>query len=558
MILETELPAFHEWIAWAPLLWLAVVGGVAVLGLLFGSLVAVVRHGPVAGLEITGKVLLSSVWDLFNMLPRSLRWLNWLVNKGALPYRVLAVVMLFIVFLGLAFVILDRETPLSLPLIVICSVAVAVVFLVIFFMFVCLVCEFLCMSPRRLGALAWLAVKDSLRRRVLIVFILFLLLLLFAGWFLDPGNEHPLRLYIGFVLTATSYLVLLLMLFLSALSLPTDLKNKTLHTVVTKPVRPSEIVLGRMLGFIALGTLLLVVMGAISYIFVVRGLNHTHDVLPGSLKAVAPGDDPAKGDVPLKGTSSMANGHRHNVLLGPTGNGRLEMAQDHFHRVVAKQEGDKTRYEVGPPEGLRIARVPVYGKLRFIDSQRHEADKGTNVGDEWTYRSYIEGGSLAAGVWSFEGVTPQAFSDQLQLEMTLGVFRTYKGDINKGIPGVLLLRNPKSGLTVETKIFESREFSTDVHRFPRKLTPMTAYVLRREEDAEGKVKYVRDELPGAMKSRYDLFDDLTDDGRVEVWLQCLDAMQFFGTAQPDLYLRAQDASFALNFAKGYFGIWMQM
>ena len=56
------------------------------------------------------------------------------------------------------------------------------------------------------------------------------------------------------MLTATSYLVLLLALFLSSLSLPADIKNRTLHTVVTKPVRPSEIVLGRILGFAAVGT----------------------------------------------------------------------------------------------------------------------------------------------------------------------------------------------------------------------------------------------------------------------------------------------------------------
>ena len=81
------------------------------------------------------------------------------------------------------------------------------------------------------------------------VFAVFILILLFAGWFLDPGSLDPARLYLGFVLTTTSYLVLLLVLFFSAFSLPADIKNRTLHTVVTKPVRASEIVLGRILGF---------------------------------------------------------------------------------------------------------------------------------------------------------------------------------------------------------------------------------------------------------------------------------------------------------------------
>ena len=45
----------------------------------------------------------------------------------------------------------------------------------------------------------------------------------------------------------------------------------------------------------------------------------------------------------------------------------------------------------GQPEGLLLARVPVYGPLRFLDRTGRPTDKGISVGDEWTYRSYIEG-----------------------------------------------------------------------------------------------------------------------------------------------------------------------
>ena len=47
---------------------------------------------------------------------------------------------------------------------------------------------------------------------MVVVFGVFILILLFAGWFLDPGSPDPARLYLVFVLTATSYLVLLLAL----------------------------------------------------------------------------------------------------------------------------------------------------------------------------------------------------------------------------------------------------------------------------------------------------------------------------------------------------------
>src|SRR5262245_39548745 len=56
-------------------------------------------------------------------------------------------------------------------------------------------------SPRRILALAWLAVQESLRRRVLVGFAVFLLILLFAGWFLDTKSTAPVTLYLSFVLT---------------------------------------------------------------------------------------------------------------------------------------------------------------------------------------------------------------------------------------------------------------------------------------------------------------------------------------------------------------------
>ena len=43
-------------------------------------------------------------------------------------------------------------------------------------------------SPRRIFAIARLAFQESLRRRVLVVFGVFVLALLFAGWFLDPSS----------------------------------------------------------------------------------------------------------------------------------------------------------------------------------------------------------------------------------------------------------------------------------------------------------------------------------------------------------------------------------
>ena len=134
-------------------------------------------------------------------------------------------------------------------------------------------------SPRRVGAIARLAVQETLRRRVLlVVFALFSLALLFGGWFLDAGSDHPERTYLGFVLGGTQFLVLFMGLLISTASLPQDIQNKTIYTVVTKPIRAGEIVMGRILGFMIVGTVLLGSMGLISYFFVAGGLNHRHSI----------------------------------------------------------------------------------------------------------------------------------------------------------------------------------------------------------------------------------------------------------------------------------------
>ena len=388
-------------------------------------------------------------------------------------------------------------------------------------------------SPRRVLALARLAIQESLRRRIVVVFAVFILLLLFAGWFLDPGSSDPARLYLGFVLTATSYLVLLLALFLSALSLPADIKNRTLHTIVTKPVRTSEVVLGRIVGFAAVITVLLAVMGAVSYVFVERGLAHTHPVKIGDLRSV----EGAGGRSSLQGRTGLAHNHRHKVFIDSTGAARVEMEQGHTHSLIvpkAAADGhDKdAALATGPAEGMLLARVPVYGKLSFLDRTGKPAEKGVNVGDEWTYRSFIEGGSLAAAVWKFENISKEQFPDGLPVEMSIEVFRTYKGNIEKGVLGTLWVRNPKTGKKAEVRLFESKEFATDVQKIPSQFRSPKGEMV-------------------------DLFKDMVADGHVEIRLQCAEPAQYFGVAQGDLYLRAKNASFAWNFAKGYIGIWLQ-
>jgi hypothetical protein len=210
---------------------------------------------------------------------------------------------------------------------------------------------------------------------------------------------------------------------------------------------------------------------------------------------------------------------------------------EHDHRIWVEGEGENRRYRVGPPEGALIARVPIYGSLRFIDRTGRPGE-GISVGKEWTYRQYIEGGSLASGVWTFRGINERQFPDYIPLEMNLSVFRTYKADITSPVAGTITIRNPTTGLTSEALPFGAQEFVTYMQPIPRALKAVTR---------EGTLQDV------------DLFRDLVDQqGQMEVWIGCSDASQYFGMAQPDVYLRGQEGSFAWNLAKAYVGIWLQM
>ena len=397
-------------------------------------------------------------------------------------------------------------------------------------------------SPRRVWAIARLAIKESIRRRVIVALAIYIVLLLFAGWFLQTGDREPGKLFFSFVLTATTYLVLLIALLISCFSLPNDFKSKTIYTVVTKPVRAGDIILGRILGFTIVGTVLLAIMGACSAGFVWRMLEHTHTVKIDSLQNIYD----AKGNVVgKKGVTSTNQRHFHEVEILPDGSGKARSTNGHEHDITSKVVGGETSYQVSGPRGLLRARVPEYGKVRFTDRKGVEVAKGISVGSEWTYRSFVEGGTPMSAIWTFSGINEKSLhrdaegAEVLPLELIVRVFRTFKGDIENGIQGIVQLRNPDpkaDGKYVKSEpwTFRAKDGSVNTFDWSRKLA-----------DADQKP--------------IDLLKDLvSEDGRLEVVVQCLDRAQYYGFAQPDCYIRLPDGSPLWNFVKAQISIWIQM
>lgn len=445
--------------------------------------------------------------------------------------------------------------------------------------------DFFHLSASRTWAIARLSIKEALKRRVLILCVVFLVILMLAGWYLDPNSQDPARVYLSFVSTATCYLMLLLALFLSAFSLPTDFKTKTIYTVVTKPVRASEMVLGRILGITLVGSMLLLFMSVLSYFFVQMSLSHSHiltqreDLTEVSILTGTGADRGMR--VIFSGETRQSNGHKHpvEILEDRDGNrfGHVGIVNGHEHAMEIEETPEGYRYSLSPAQGNVQARVPVYGELTFRGKDGIDARAGINVGDEWMYRSFIggTGGSIystenknqEAAFWTINGVTKNRFPEGIPVEMTLGVFRTHKGDMEQRITANLGLRNPTTGLFVDALTFSTEEFITKSVLLEEDIEgPYTEIIQRRVRDPNTGAMIITpsDEDLGkyeslANKKQYNIFEDLVDEnGRLEIWLSCGDSQQYIGVAQYDLYLRAGDANVPFNFVKGFFGIWLQM
>ena len=328
--------------------------------------------------------------------------------------------------------------------------------------------DFVHLSPRRIWAMAWLTITEAVRRKALLVFVVFAFLMMFAGWFLDSDLRSDLQAKnaISFALTTASWLTIPVLLLLSCWGIPEDIRLRSMHTVVTKPVRRNEIVMGRILGFSTVAAGVVAVMGIVGYVWVRRQV---------------------------------------------------------------------------PDSSSLICRVPVYGTLQFLDREGNVSDKGINTGDIWEFRSYIEGGTKASGLYKFPMDGPV---DQIKLESRFEAFRTHKGRIGQSLLVRYVLVNPTKKLRVPLESFEIKEFSLNEQFIDRKISFY-------DEDKED-------------KRTVDLFEDLVHfdaDDKIKsnvlaVEVQCLDSGQYLGMARPDFFIRLPDRPFAVGYFKAVFGIWL--
>jgi hypothetical protein len=368
----------------------------------------------------------------------------------------------------------------------------------------------------RIIALARLSFKEAVRRRVVWAPVVILLVFLFPPkWFFLIKPEKEISIYVNVIYWFMTPVMLLIASLLAAFAIPTDMRNQTIHTVVTKPVERFEIVLGRALGYIALVTVILVGLSVVSL---------------GLLWASDPSED-------------------------------------------AKVESYK-------------ARVPVYGKLEFLNVRTPNQEfRGDSVGHEWEYRSYIAGGDASPhrAIWKFDNERDlRALAnrkDTVPLEFEFDIFRTTKGDENRGVLCsfqfvALPWGDPERPDARKVQAYQDATRGVKAHVQPgdagwdapgsdwAKLDGAAEqfgyYEFKSKEIADFHT-FTIDVPPGLFRAA--LKDRPGNSGSqplLMVVVKCESPTQFIGVAKRDLYFLAGDEPFAVNFLKGVLGLWLRL
>lgn len=129
---------------------------------------------------------------------------------------------------------------------------------------------------RSILAVASNTVKQALRMKIAAVFILLLLILLPVMGLAMTGDgtlKGRVQSFINYSFSLTSLFLSILTIVASIYTMTSDLTEKQIYTVLTKPIRRFELLIGKLLGVIALDIFLLVIFSAIIYGITV-GMSH--------------------------------------------------------------------------------------------------------------------------------------------------------------------------------------------------------------------------------------------------------------------------------------------
>ncbi|WP_422930787.1 hypothetical protein [Singulisphaera sp. PoT] len=467
-------------------------------------------------------------------------------------------------------------------------------FVVLFRIICAVLVEVINVRWRRLYSIARLTITEANRRMWApwVVLTVFLVVLAFTHWFLVPPRAAEMgRLYVGTLSLLCSLLLTVMITILTPLSLPTDIQQQTIYTVVSKPVRRIELIWGRMLGYMAMVTVLIVLFGGISLAYLWR------TIYTGAIVAT---EQQAQKEADLKHDRQA----RH-----------------------LRDEANQLRSRMS-------AREPIHGSLSFLDSRGNFHVRGIDVGQDQSMReprSHIEGGTPATATWRFGIVRdPWYPNQQVLLDRRIPVDRllvagTIEGVLNR----VLELRvqiaeaerkqaggklTPTEASRLSATIARNREElkgaeadyaklesdekalrtkaadsskagkkeeaegllrQAEAMHTPRIPLEMTFNIYRTTKGRIGEPVYAEIVVtnPNSGEKPYQntfaIREYYTNQhsiparllagsmGGLKVEIRCLSPTQYLGMAESDLYILARAGNFGTNYMKGLFGVWLQ-
>ncbi len=121
---------------------------------------------------------------------------------------------------------------------------------------------------RSIWAVARNTIKQALRLKIAAVFIVLLLVLLPVMGLKMTGDgtlKGHLQAFVSYSLSLTALLLSLLTIFAATYTLTGDVKDKQVYTILTKPIRRYEFVMGKFLGIVIIDAGLLLLFSAIIY-----------------------------------------------------------------------------------------------------------------------------------------------------------------------------------------------------------------------------------------------------------------------------------------------------
>ena len=342
------------------------------------------------------------------------------------------------------------------------------------------------------------------------------------------------------VYLASAILFLFAASLLAAFSLPADMKNQTIHTIVTKPVERFEVVAGRFLGYMLLLTLVLAVVTGVGLLYMVREIDA--DAAFESMRARVPvfGELIFRGK---EGTSPAGTNvgrewdYRSYIMGGP---GSSHRAIWNFFELPAELGRRSPGASVPCEFSLDIFRTvkgeegrgvfcSFFFQTHNVDPQqeseyrkaREQAEKLLQILDR---RSLID---EACKQIRGSGPTEQeikAFTDDPKsnalnlIDQLLAEKYGYYEVLNKEI-----VDYHTQAIDVPASLFKNALSSPPQHKSPTLLRP------------------------GEERSPY-----------LSVLVKCESGGQYVGAAKRDLYILASEGTFAWNFFKGAIGLWMRL